>query len=54
MALSCLLQSRHILRAEGAHKYKKRMEAKKIFNTRKEEEAAEMTADPLEEMFHTT
>lgn len=42
------------MRAQVVQKYKNRTIAKKIFRERKEEEAADMKEDPLEEMFRTT
>jgi len=41
------------LRQQAGMVYKNRTNAKRIFLERKEKEAAEMTTDPLEEMFIT-
>lgn len=42
-----------MLKAEAEQKFKTRSDARQIFKERKKQEAAEMMADPLEEMFHT-
>ena len=41
------------MKAEASLKYKHRSDAREVYKKRKEQEAEEMTEDPLEEIFQT-